>query len=1389
MPFLYLLGRRYVLLFLLTVTLAITGGRSALGATYPAGFTESWVAGNLLKPTTMAFAPDGRLFILEQEGKVRIVKNGQLLPQPFVTLNVSYTGERGLVGITFDPDFATNGYVYLYYTATTPNIHNRLSRFRAQGDVAAPNSEVALLDIDPLDASIHNGGAMRFGPDGKLYVAIGENSVASNAQTLGNLKGKILRLNKDGSVPTDNPFYNQATGINRAIYALGFRNPYSFDIQPGTGRIFANDVGGSAWEEIDEVKPGRNYGWPTTEGPTNDSRFEAPFYTYPHTGATNGNPDGCAVTGGAFYNPIVGQFPASYNGKYFFTDYCSGWIYTLDTQTRAVTRFASDLEQFPVDLKVGPDGALYYIAHGFGAIYRISYTLQTPPAITAQPQNRTVPVGGSATFTVGVTGSSPLRFQWQRNGTDISGATTASYTVSGATASLNGSLYRVVVTNAFGTATSNAATLTVTSNRAPSATITAPASGFTYIAGQTYTFEGTATDPESGTLPASAFTWRIDAHHDEHNHPFLPDTKGVRSGTFTTPTRTETSSNVWLRIYLTVTDPAGLSTTVTREIFPRKADFILQTNPAGLGLTLDGAPVKTSLTTTGVIGVIREIGAPATQTLGADSYEFVSWSDGGQRVHEINTPATNTTYTANYRRVTTTGLAAPVVQSPQREFSYASLDAARGTASGATSIQGRLQRLSDGFYLVRGANGTVTWQSTPNTLSGTGTTDWSVALGTLPDGRYSFTAIARNSTQTKEAAPVTFWIDNAAPVLAVSTPVGNTTYDSGLANATGTATDNGPGVAQVRGRLFRYSDETWWNGTTWVKEYTETPATGLATWNWKMPALSPGKYTFAAVGSDYRGNVGFSSDVIFFVGGTSPILTVETPRSGFSYNSLATATGKVSDAGEISQVRGTLYRYSNGTWWNGTTWTTTSTEVNATGTSTWSFTLPTLPEGKYAFTATARDNQGRARTSKSVDFWIDATAPTIRVSAPLAGLTYLTLPRASGTASDSGAGVAQVRFYLFRDSDSRWWNGSTWVTTYVEVAAEGLTSWTIPLPTLASGAYRFAAVARDFYGNSRFSPQIPFKIGKGPDRQTFAISSVKITPGAPFTNDTLNATAFATDPGGARVTYKYQWLRTRAGRTTTLSQTGNTLPTAGTVVELGDVVTVTVVANNGLRDSEPVSTSVVIQNSPISIINLSFTPKTPYTFEKMTAGVNTTDADKTRPFYSYTWTKNGVVMQTVTNTRKNQDSYDLNGNDRGSKGDVIEVTVVATDEESTAIKKASATIRNSVPIITQLSLAPQAPTSTQVISPTYVGQDADGDTLTPIYKWSLGTKLLVDERSSRLDLAKYPSVKPGSVITLRMRLSDGSSVSSQKTVSVTVAASASQAAASPAQPAPSRNAS
>jgi glucose/arabinose dehydrogenase len=357
-----------ILLLTLAVLLILSTDRVKSAFAVPTGFTDTLVASGLSNPTAMDFAPDGRLFVCQQGGALRVIKNGVLLATPFVTLTVDANGERGLLGVAFDPDFANNQYVYVYYTATSPTTHNRISRFTAAGDVAVSNSEFVLLDLDDLNATNHNGGAIHFGPDGLLYAAVGENAVGSNAQTLTNLLGKILRILPNGTIPT-NPFDSMTTGKNKAIWALGLRNPFTFSFQPGTGRMFINDVGQSSIEEIDDGIAGSNYGWPTCEGncsPPN-ANFRNPVYQYANDAST------CAVTGGTFYNPATTQFPPNFIGKYFFSDLCGGWIKVLDPSNGyTATDFATGISQ-PVDLKVSADGSLLYLARGSGAVRRIQY--------------------------------------------------------------------------------------------------------------------------------------------------------------------------------------------------------------------------------------------------------------------------------------------------------------------------------------------------------------------------------------------------------------------------------------------------------------------------------------------------------------------------------------------------------------------------------------------------------------------------------------------------------------------------------------------------------------------------------------------------------------------------------------------------------------------------------------------------------------------------------------------------------------------------------------------------------------------------------------------------------------------------------------------------------
>jgi glucose/arabinose dehydrogenase len=287
-----------------------------------------------------------------------VIKDGQLRPEPFLTVAVDSYWERGLIGVTLDPGFAANGFIYATHVAAQPYPHHRISRFTARGHVAAPGSEVVLLrgdDQSRLGGNVsagHQGGALHFGRDGKLYIAIGEHTAREPAQRLNTFQGKLLRINPDGTIPEDNPFCTRAKGKYRAIWAMGLRNPFTFAVQPDTGRIFINDVGDNKWEEINEGFPGANYGWPESEGATSDPRFRGPIHTYPVA----------SVAGGAFCPKDQGAgLPREYRGRYFFMDFVHGWIKVLDPDRPShVETFATGLNR-PCDLAFAPDGGLYVL--------------------------------------------------------------------------------------------------------------------------------------------------------------------------------------------------------------------------------------------------------------------------------------------------------------------------------------------------------------------------------------------------------------------------------------------------------------------------------------------------------------------------------------------------------------------------------------------------------------------------------------------------------------------------------------------------------------------------------------------------------------------------------------------------------------------------------------------------------------------------------------------------------------------------------------------------------------------------------------------------------------------------------------------------------------------
>ncbi|MEX2306915.1 MAG: NPCBM/NEW2 domain-containing protein [Pirellulales bacterium] len=664
-----------------------------LFAVLPAGFTETVVAQNLTSPITMDIEESGRIWLAYQDGRIEVIENDALLPTPVIQLDADGSGERGLQGIELDPHFHDNGYIYVYYTAAHNQAgqlasHNRLSRLTVDPtteNTIVPGSEVILLELPefstlPINQSPiwHMGGAIHFLADETIAVQVGDHLNNVIVQNNNTPLGKVLRVNKDGSPATDNPFYNVAdtnppggsdwngnapgeTDWIDYVWASGLRNPFSGDVDPATGRYFIADVGQSAWEEInDATNPGRNFGWPTTEGSFNPAtypNFTNPFYAYSHAGGQ------CAITGGAFYSPALAAFPPEYLGKFFFSEFCGGTIWVIDPNNPAdVEIFASNIE-FPMNIELAADGSMYFIERGAGAggnpgigtgkIVKVQYAAQIAPQIVLQPTNTLASVGYDATFTVSAAGTPPLAYQWQRhNGTDfvnIAGAAGSSLVLPDVSIADDGAQFRVAVSNDYGSATSNAVVLDVTTDTPPTPVIDPPALAATYRAGDTIQFSGHATDLEDVLLPGAALTWQVDFHHATHLHPFMPPTSGVTNGEFTIPASSETAHDVWYRVRLIATDSARLTTEVYRDILPEKSDFLVTNNMAGGTVFVDGQTKQAPHAVTGVVNVQRSLEAPQQQTVGSLNGTFIQWLDGVMEPQRaIATPEVDTAYVAIY---------------------------------------------------------------------------------------------------------------------------------------------------------------------------------------------------------------------------------------------------------------------------------------------------------------------------------------------------------------------------------------------------------------------------------------------------------------------------------------------------------------------------------------------------------------------------------------------------------------------------------------------------------------------------------------------------------------------------------------------------------------------
>ena len=352
------------------------------------GYSDTLYAGGLSEPTALAFLPDGRLLITQKSGELLLLDSGST--STLVTIPVCTDSEMGLLGIVLDPAFGSNGFIYLYRThqGSSPpcggsgRVGEVVRVTMGPGDTVSLGSLTVLLTGMRTDNGNHDGGVLRMGPDSKLYAGVGDTGLGDNqggpgsstnpyAQDLNELEGKILRLNLDGTVPADNPFFGQV-GKRGEIFAYGFRNPFRMSFDDMTGMLWVGDVGDLTVEEIDIMIAGGNYSWPRCEGnlqghpnaptPCVVGTDVAPIFTYLHSGPSS---LGTCLIGGSFAGAAFGAL----SGNYVFGDCTSSNVYlatvngTRDGFTGSPMLVSSNAG-VPADFVTGPDGAIYYSAEG-----------------------------------------------------------------------------------------------------------------------------------------------------------------------------------------------------------------------------------------------------------------------------------------------------------------------------------------------------------------------------------------------------------------------------------------------------------------------------------------------------------------------------------------------------------------------------------------------------------------------------------------------------------------------------------------------------------------------------------------------------------------------------------------------------------------------------------------------------------------------------------------------------------------------------------------------------------------------------------------------------------------------------------------------------------------
>lgn len=662
----------------------------AAGLGLPAGFTISRVASGLTLPTDMAFMPNGDILVTEKgsgdetngSAAVRLVKNGQLVTTPVITLAANAAYDSGLLALVLDPDFVTNHHFYVSY-ATALGAKNwsgsskiRLSRFtfNPQTGTADPSTEIIVLG-NLAWGPLHHGNSLMFEDDGTLLIGLGDRTVANQAQDFSDWQhGKIIRIdpqpNGSYTIPADNPFVG-IPAIPDIIYSFGVRNPYRIARRQSDGYLVLGDVGENAWEEINLLEPSKNYGWPIREGPCqrgqlsnctpSGSGYTDPLIAYPHDPASELN-EGGAITGLAFYEGS--GFPSAYQGKLFWADFNGHTISFADVANPTSIATFYDQAFFVTDIEYWLHG-LYTLHVGSGEINVIYYqggNNQIPTAaITATPD--AAQPGTQISFSAA--GSSDpddanLTYHWDFGDghSAITAVQTAAHTYA-ADGTYNASLQ--VRDPRGGHSTEVSIPITIYSGEFPTINLTITnAPGRSIFHGGDGILHEANRSTTSGLDPVRPYSWQINLHHNDHVHPIVTDLVS-QSATFNVPTDNH-DWNIWYDFRLTMTTASGQPIVVNQELFPNIVTLKIDQSPGRSVVTVNQIQRAAPYEFKTIAGVSQTVQPPDILIDEQKVYSFDSWrwfatlsdeqpadaADLQAQPFQFSAPSENSTYVADY---------------------------------------------------------------------------------------------------------------------------------------------------------------------------------------------------------------------------------------------------------------------------------------------------------------------------------------------------------------------------------------------------------------------------------------------------------------------------------------------------------------------------------------------------------------------------------------------------------------------------------------------------------------------------------------------------------------------------------------------------------------------